>query len=82
MTKSYDIGGIPSDTLDSDVVGERNYKVSVKDSEELISFLAKSLSRITDQNSVIIKQLCLISTILEEMGETGINIKDIEGEDL
>lgn len=77
MAKSYDVGGIPSDTLSSDVVGKRNFKVSVEDSEELLLFLTDSLARITDQNSVIIKQLCLIGAILEEMSDSGLDLTDI-----
>lgn len=76
--KSYDIGGIPSDLLDSDVEFKRNFKVSVKNLEEIsLASNEKFISMVSILDSIL-SELKLLNARTEEMGNTGINLNDIE----
>lgn len=78
------VPGVWSDLLDDasvtfDIDEETGaVRVNIKNLTELADLLQTALSRIVDQNSVIIKQLCLLNVRFEEMAATEIDMDDIE----
>tara|TARA_R110002096_G_scaffold428601_1_gene640516 strand:- start:163 stop:405 length:243 start_codon:yes stop_codon:yes gene_type:complete len=80
MSEHYKIDGIPSDTLTSDKVGERAYKVSL-DNQEIVSSLVEALTlatlKVESQNTDIIEQLKLLNLRFEEAFDTKMNAEDI-----
>lgn len=57
-------------------------RVNIKNLEEFGLLLEQILARLVDQNSVIIKQLCLLNVRFEEIAQTRINDKDVGERDV
>ncbi len=81
MTRSYDIGGIPSDLLSSDVEFERRFKVESKlilEAGNPIELLFLELIfNLKQQNQEVIAQLELLNARTEDTFKTKITKKDL-----
>lgn len=71
--KQYALKGIPNDTLTSDIVNERSFKVSIDNLTELYQLTAASLVDSNSVNKKILEQLRLLNNRFEEAFNTKIS---------
>lgn len=75
---SHKLDGIPNDTLTSDVVNERAFKVSLSNLDEVAHLVATQLSTIVDSMTDLNNQMALLNARLEEAFETQIKEEDTD----
>ena len=72
----YSIHGLPNDTLTSDVINERAFKVSIENLSAVGSVLAARLIEMESMNNEILEQMKLLNNRFEETFNTGLNETD------
>jgi len=78
------VPGVWSDVLDDVSVtfdideNTGEVRVNIKNLTEIGALLAGFFIKLTDQNEQTISQLRLLNARIEEMGNTGISLKDVE----
>ena len=75
--KEFTLPGLPNDTLTSEIVNERSFKVALQNLGEISDSLAIVLAKTHEQNDSIINELKLLNLRFEEMANTRINENDI-----
>ena len=76
MRSRYSIHGIPNDTLTSDVINERRFKVEGSDAGELLKLNAK-VDGLQSLFASVNENLELLNARIEEAFDTGISKEDL-----
>lgn len=70
-------GGLPSDMVTSEIIGDRKLKVSIENLNQLGDLLSMSFAKMHEQNTLIINELKLLNLRFEEMANTNLTHRDI-----
>lgn len=71
-------GGIPSDVMDSEVINNRNIKVSIQNLEQIAGMLLQAQAQISNSLEEISTQIKLLNARYESVHETSVGEEDIK----